>query len=204
MRPLSVYLPQLQGAEGEIKRYILFVQDAFGRVIIRDEADVEYVLVGADLGDARQFVVQAEAQQLRHAAALHLLEAALVGRKMVRLAALAHQLEDDLQAVAYGQQGSQPCIEVIAPQHGILMQPVMVGGEVKFARPAGDAGALLDAHQPFVFAQVLAYLAAHAKQAAAGIFDFIKHRIQRFLRNLRVVVQDGELAFLAFQFLQQV
>ena len=46
----------------------------------------------------------------------------------------------------------------------LLMQPVVVGGQVELADAAGDGGALLDPHQPLVLAQVLAGLARRLEQ----------------------------------------
>jgi len=151
---------KLQRAKGEIERDVLIVQRALGRIVGGNEADVKNVFVGADFGNTRQGGIQSDAQQLRHTAPLHLLKVALMRNEMVLLAALTQQFEYDVQGVADRQHGRQPALEIIAPQRGILMQPVMVGRQVEFAGSAGNASALLDTHQPFVVAQVLAYLAA--------------------------------------------
>ena len=56
----------------------------------------------------------------------------------------------------------------------------MVRRQIEFARSARNASALFDAHQPFIFAQMLAYFAVYTEQAVAGGFDLIEHGIQRF------------------------
>ena len=48
-------------------------------------------------------------------------------------------------------------VEIMVPQN--ILQPEMIGRQVKFAYATRDAGALLDAHQPVVLAQFLSDLA---------------------------------------------
>ena len=84
------------------------------------------------------------------------------------------------------------------------MLPVVIGRQIEFAYAAGDAGSLFDAHQPFIFAQVLADLAAHAEQSAARPFNLVEHGFQRIFQYLWIVVQGIERFFLSLQFLQKI
>ena len=84
------------------------------------------------------------------------------------------------------------------------MQPVVIRRHVEFAYAAGDAGALLDAHQPFVLAQFLADLARHLKKFRRRAVDLPEDSVKGFLRNLGVVAQRLERLLLPFEFLQQV
>ena len=59
-----------------------------------------------------------------------------------------------------------PAGEVALPRRRLLVQPVVVGGQVELAHAAGNRRALLDRHQPFVFAQVRADLAGLREQVA--------------------------------------
>ena len=68
--------------------------------VLGEEADVQHVLVGADLGHAGGAGVEAQAQHLRGLAAEHLLEHALRRRQRLRLARLAQDAQDDRRAVA--------------------------------------------------------------------------------------------------------
>ena len=84
------------------------------------------------------------------------------------------------------------------------VQPVVVGGQVELARAAGDPGALLDRHQPFVLAQVLADLAGHREQRRRGLLDVAQHAGERFLGDVGIVAERQQHLLLALELLQQV
>ena len=63
--------------------------------------------------------------------------------------------------------------QIVPALLGAAVQPVVVGGQIELAHATGNRGAALDAHQPFVFAQVLADLAGHREQRAGGLFDLV-------------------------------
>ena len=69
---------------------------------------------------------------------------------------------------------------------------------------AGNAGALLDRHQPFVLPQVLADAALHREQGRGGLLDVPQHARERVLGNFRVVAEGQQDLLLALEFLQQV
>src|SRR6202165_6252465 len=78
--------PSLQIAKRQLEAYVP-VGDAWPRIVavLREEADVEDVLVGADLGHAGRLGLQAHAQHLRRLAAEHLLVRAERGIVRLRL-----------------------------------------------------------------------------------------------------------------------
>jgi hypothetical protein len=84
------------------------------------------------------------------------------------------------------------------------MQPEVIRGQVELARAAGDAGALLDAHQPLVLAQVLADLAHHPVQAGVGVLDVAQHLDQHLLVDLRIVAERDHDLLLPVELLQQI
>ena len=94
------WFAHLQGTESQVERDILIVQRGLGRVVGFDETDVECIFIGADLGDAGECVYERDAQHLRHATALHLLEAAMERREVVYFSALAQKFEQDSDTVA--------------------------------------------------------------------------------------------------------
>ena len=97
----------------------------------------------------------------------------------------------------------QPCRSK-ARAAGIAMQPVVIRGQIEFAHAAGNAGALLDRHQPFVLAQILTDLAGHVEQRRTRLLDFGNDLIQHVLGDFRIVAERQQHLFLPLQFLQQV
>ena len=172
--------------------------------VLREEADVEHVLVGADLGHAVQRRVEAHAHHLRGLAAEHLLERALRRRHALRLAGFAQDAQDDRRAVAQREQRAGPGRELADALFRGAVQPVVVGGQVELAGAARDPGALLDRHQPVVLAQVLADLAGHREQRRGGLLDVAQHAVERVLGDLRVVAEGQQHLLLPLEFLQQV
>ena len=84
------------------------------------------------------------------------------------------------------------------------MQPVVIRGQIEFAHAPGNAGALLDRHQPLVLAQILADLAAHVEQRRARLLYIGNDLIQHFLGDFRIVAERQQHLLLPLQFLQQV
>src|SRR5450759_1514477 len=84
-------------AKGQFKRDILFEQGRFRRIVGGDEADIDGVLVGPDLGYAQQCSAYADPQHLRYTPSLHLLESALMRSEVKDLAVFAQQPQDDFQ-----------------------------------------------------------------------------------------------------------
>src|SRR6266545_547464 len=80
----------------------------------------------------------------------------------------------------------------------------MVRRQIEFAGPSGDPGALLDRHQPFVLAKILADLAGHREQRCARALDVGNHLLEHVLGDLRVVAQGEQDLLLALEFLHQV
>ena len=93
----------------------------------------------------------------------------------LRLARLAQDAQDDRGAVAQRIERPGPGGELAGALLRGPVQPVVVGGQVELAGAAGDAGALLDRHQPVVLAQVLADLAGHREQRLRRLLDVAQH-----------------------------
>jgi len=172
------------------------------------EADVQRVLVGADLGNVGIVQLERDADHLRRAldvaAAEHQLESSATGDMMLRAATGAQQAEDDRQGVTQRQQRLQPREQRVAANVGRLMPPVVVRGEIELADAAGDAGTTLDAHQPVIVAQVLADLARHPEQRRRGVLDLVERARERILRNVRIVAKSQQALALPLEFLYQV
>ena len=71
-------------------------------------------------------------------------------------AVFTQQPQDDRRRRVNRLEGLDPIGKVIAARRRILLQPVVIGGEVELADAAGNRGALLDRHQPFVLTQMRA------------------------------------------------
>ena len=80
----------------------------------------------------------------------------------------------------------------------------VVTGQVELADAAGNRGAVLDGHQPFVLAQVMADLAVHGQQQGAGLLDFVECAGERLFGNVGIVAEGQQDLALAFEFLHQV
>ena len=106
--------------------------------------------------------------------------------------------------VAHRQEGREPLLQVVAVLLRRLLQPVVIRGQVELADAAGNVGALPDAHQPLVLAQLLPDLARGLEQSRGGLVDLPQHVVERFLRHLGIVAQRLERVLLALQLLQQV
>src|SRR2546427_4771416 len=72
------------------------------------------------------------------------------------------------------------------------------------SNPAGDPAALLDRHQPIVFAKVLADLAGHCEKRRARALDVGDDLLEHAFRDLGVVAKPQEDLLLSFELLQQV
>jgi hypothetical protein len=80
----------------------------------------------------------------------------------------------------------------------------MIGRHVELANAAGNVRALLDAHQPFVFAQLLADFAGHLKETRRRAVYFPQNIVERFLRYIRIVAQRLERLLLPLELLEKV
>jgi hypothetical protein len=100
--------------------------------------------------------------------------------------------------------GLHPFGEVAAARLGRLLQPVVVRGQVELAGAAGDAGALLDRHQPLVLAQALPGLARERVEIGESALDVAQHLVQLVLADRGVAAQRVEERALAVQFLQEI
>src|SRR5258706_4276291 len=168
------------------------------------EADVQRVTVGADLRDELRVERYADAHHLRLLSAEHLRESGAVGDVLHGLAALAQQLQHDGGSVPDRQQRGNPGGEVGSAPGAFAVQPEVVGGQIEFANPAGDPGALLDRHQPVVLAKVLPDLAGHGEKRRARALDVGNELPEHGLRDLRIVAKPEQDLLLPLQFLQQV
>ena len=127
-----------------------------------------------------------------------------VATSETRAPALAQHPQHDGERGVDRVDGADPGHEVGAPRVHRAVHPVVVGGQVELARAAGDAGALLDRHQPLVLAQVLAGLARQAVQVREGAVDLGEDLVELLLRDRRVGAQRVEEGALPVEFLQQV
>ena len=95
----------------------------------RDEADVQRVAVGADLGHAVGVEREPDADHLRGAATEHLLERALRRGEPRGLPALAEELQHQRRAVADRQHRRDPAAQVGEPHVAFAVEPVVVRGQ---------------------------------------------------------------------------
>ncbi len=145
-----------------------------------------------------------DAHHLRDAAAEHLLERAALGDNLRGLAGFAQQPQHDGRGVAQRIERGEPAMQVGQAPGRLAVQPVVVGGQVELARAARDAGALLDAHQPLVLAQVLADAAAHAEQTVGGFLDGTGHLREDVLVDVGIAAECVHDLLLALELLEQV
>jgi hypothetical protein len=75
--------------------------------------------------------------------------------------------------------------------------------QVELARSSGDAGALLDRHEPFVVPQVRPDLAGLRRELRADGVDLREQLLERALLDLRILAQRPEHLLLAFELLQE-
>ena len=114
------------------------------------------------------------------------------------------QTKHDRSGGTNGLERLDPARQIVAAGSDILLEPVMIGGQIEFADATGDRRALLDRHQPFVFAQVRARLARLREQMSARCIDFVEQNAQRFVIDLRIAPKRSEQLFLALELLQNV
>ena len=172
-----------------------------------DEADVERVLVGADLGHAGQVALDASGA----AAARPWSSSASAGTRRdtrcggSRGRSRAAGAGRSRVPARIGSNGSIHAAQIVAARAGVLVQPVVIGGQVEFADAAGNRGALLDRHQPLVVAQVLADLAGLREQLARRRRRFRASRSSSArVVDLRVAAQRPQHLLLPLEFLQEV
>src|SRR5665213_2052115 len=179
-----------QVAEHHLELDVAIVDRAAIGAADGEKAYVERVLVGADLGHAGDLACDRQSQQLRDLVRCqHQLEYAALCRVLARAAVLAQQAQDDREPCAQRLERRQPFGQVAATAVGIAVQPEVVGGQVELADAAGNDAALLDRHQPFVVAQVLANLAGLRVQAAADFLDFLEQHVERMRLDVRIFAQ---------------
>ena len=133
-------------------------------------------------------------------AELGVLIVALAGEAFEADAVAAQDAQQQGDGVAGGGKGANPAAEV---GHALLkgqLQPVVIRGEVEGAGAAGYEHALLYAHEPFVFTQVLAEFLLDFLQILGGLVEVV-------LLGGGVVLLAfglGNLLALAFELLQDV
>ena len=170
-----------------------------------DEADVQRVFIGADFRHAGQVVLDRKTQQLRHLRGRqHQLEDAAIRDLLARAAVVAKEPQDDCQAVVDRQERLEPRLQVILPRGRVGIEPVVVRRQVELADAAGDCGALLDRHQPFVLAQMRSGAARLAEQRAARPLDVGEQRLEDARLDRRIVAQRDEQLLLPLELLQDV
>src|SRR3954452_15561180 len=120
--------PALQIAKRELEGHLSLGGALRARLfaVHREEADIEDVLVGADLRDAGERRVEPQAQHLRALAAEHLLAHALRRADRLRPAGVAQDAQDDGRAVAQRMKRARPGGELAGAFLGRPVQPVMV------------------------------------------------------------------------------
>ena len=101
-------------------------------------------------------------------------------------AVFTQQPQDDRHRRVNRLEGFDPIGKVIAARRWILLQPVVIGRKVEFADAAGNRGALLDRHQPFVLTQMGARLAGLREKLSARRIDLGQEPAQRILIDLRI------------------
>ena len=72
--------------------------------------------------------------------------------------------------------------------HG-LVEPEVIGRDVEFAQTTRNLRPVLDSDEPFVVAQMLTQLATQGMQQSECLRNFIKRRIKRFGRDVRIVTE---------------
>ena len=80
----------------------------------------------------------------------------------------------------------------------------MIGGQIEFTGTSGNARAAADAHQPFVFAQMLAEAPFHHQHARRRLFNLFEGFAECVFGNIRVVAERHQYLALAFKLLNEV
>ena len=125
---------------------------------------------------------------------------ALAGEAFEADAVAAQNAQQQGNGVASGGEGANPAAEV---GHALLegqLQPVVIGGKVEGAGAAGHEHALLYAHEPFVFTQVLAEFLLDFLQVLSGLVEVVLFGSGVVLLAFGL----GNLLTLAFELLQDV
>ena len=102
------------------------------------------------------------------------------------------------------QERSEPALKVVLPRRRVEVEPVVIRGQIELAHAAGDAGALLDGHQPLVFSQVCSDLPRLREQASRDGVDFGKHRVERLGLDRGVMPERCQQLTLPLELLQDV
>ena len=80
----------------------------------------------------------------------------------------------------------------------------MIRRQIELAGTTRDAGTVLDAHQPFVFAQVLSGFDRVGGERSVGHFNFTEHFGQRVLCDIGTAAKRIEHLALTLQFLHEI
>ncbi len=169
-----------------------------------EKTDVDGELAGGNLRQAGFAGLCLQADQLCAAAAQHELKHATRRLLMLGPPRGAQQAQDNGQPVADRHHGPDPAADVLLTQGRLAMPPVVVGRQVELADATGNRDAVLDRHQPFAFAQIVADLAMHGEQQRAGLFDFVERAGEGILGNFGIVAEGQQYLALALEFLHQV
>jgi hypothetical protein len=65
----------------------------------------------------------------------------------------------------------------------------VIARQIELANAARDCRAVLDRHQPFVLAQVLADLAMHRQKRCRRLFNFVERAGQCLFGNIWIVAE---------------
>ena len=134
----------------------------------------------------------------------HQLEHAAIRGLAARAAVVAQQAQDDREPVVDRQERRDPAAQVVLPRGGVAVQPVVVAGQIELADAAGNRGALLDRHQPFVVAQMHAGLAGLREQRRARAVDVGEQRLEHARLDRGIGAQRREQLLLPLELLQEV
>ena len=169
-----------------------------------DEADVERVLVGADLRDA----LGGSARRTRTICAMRppiiCWNMPWCAMSRAGLPLSRRSLQHDRGAVADRQERREPRLQIGEPCFAFAMQPEVVGGQVELAHAARYAGPLLDRHQPFVVAQLLTDLAHHVVEAGMRLIDVAHDRGEHLLVDLGARAERVHHLLLTLELLQEI